>query len=105
MELLFDVKSRLKSSGAIIILILLFFYFGFYAFYGERGFRKYLYLSKEVENARVLATQYRHEKKMIHNQVRLISPGSLDLDMLDERVRMVLNFVAEDEFIILDDDE
>lgn len=103
MGLFFDIKSRLKSSGILICLILLFFYFGFYAFYGERGLRKYLYLSKEVEYARSLSEQYGHTKEDLKYQVTLLSPESLDLDMLDERARAVLNFVGDDEFIILDD--
>ena len=43
MGFLFDLKSRLKSSGIYIAFTLVIFYFGFYAFYGERGIRKYLY--------------------------------------------------------------
>jgi len=103
MGLFFDIKSRLKSSGIVICLILLFFYFGFYAFYGERGLRKYLYLSQEVEYARNLSQQYVDTREDLKYQVKLLSPASLDLDMLDERVREVLNFVGEDEFVILDE--
>ena len=36
-------------------------------------------------------------------EVRLLSPDSLDLDLLDERARIVLNFVGDDEFVILDE--
>ena len=92
MGFLFDLKSRLKSSGIYIAFTLVIFYFGFYAFYGERGIRKYLYLRHEVEYARTLA-----------EEVRLLSPDSLDLDLLDERARIVLNFVGDDEFVILDE--
>ena len=35
--------------------------------------------------------------------MRLLSPDSLDLDLLDERARIVLNFVGDDEFVILDE--
>ena len=56
MGVLFDLKSRLKSSGIYIAFTLVIFYFGFYAFYGERGIRKYLYLRHEVEYARTLAS-------------------------------------------------
>lgn len=103
MGLIFELKGRLKSSGMLILMILLFFYFGFYAFYGERGFRKYLYLSKEIEYARGLSLQYKSQKENLNKQVRLISPESLDLDLLEERVRLVLNYVEDDEFIILEE--
>ena len=84
-------------------MVLLFFYFSFYAFYGERGFRKYLYLSKEIEYARGLSNQYKFQKNDLDKQVRLISPDSLDLDLLEERVRMVLNYVGDGEFVVLED--
>jgi cell division protein FtsB len=105
MGLFFDIGNKIKSSGALISIILLFFYFGFYAFYGERGLRKYLYLSKEVEYARNLSDQYKETKEHLNTWVRLISPDSLDLDMLEERVKIVLNYAGDDEFIILDDKE
>ncbi|MEI3581859.1 MAG: septum formation initiator family protein [Alphaproteobacteria bacterium] len=103
MGFLFDLKSRLKSSGIYIAFTLVIFYFGFYAFYGERGIRKYLYLRHEVEYARTLAKQYRVKKERLAEEVRLLSPDSLDLDLLDERARIVLNFVGDDEFVILDE--
>ena len=100
MGFLFDLKSRLKSSGIYIAFTLVIFYFGFYA---ERGIRKYLYLRHEVEYARTLAKQYRVKKERLAEEVRLLSPDSLDLDLLDERARIVLNFVGDDEFVILDE--
>ncbi len=103
MGFLFDLKSRLKSSGVYIAFVLMIFYFGFYAFYGERGIRKYLYLRREVESARSLAEQYKIKKERLAEEVRLLSPDSLDPDLLDERTRIVLNFVGEDEFVILDE--
>lgn len=104
MGFLFDIKSRLKSSGIFIGFTLIIFYFGFYAFYGERGIRKYLYLRHEVEYARNLSVQYNTKKEKLNYEVKLLSPGSLDLDMLDERARSVLNFVSTDEFVILDEE-
>lgn len=74
MGFLFDLKSRLKSSGIYIAFTLVIFYFGFYAFYGERGIRKYLYLRHEVEYARTLAKQYRVKKERLAEEVRLLSP-------------------------------
>ncbi len=99
----FDLKNRLKSSGVYIAFMLIICYFGFYAFYGERGVRKYLYLRQQVEQARVLADQYKAKKERLNEEVRLLSPDSLDPDLLDERARVVLNFVEEDEFVIPDE--
>ena len=98
-----DIIYKLKKSGLLLFFVMLFFYFGYNAFYGERGFRKYMYLKKEVEYARSVADQYRKKKEDLNEEVRLLSPSTLDLDMLDERARMVLNLVGDHELIILDE--
>ena len=66
--------------------------------------QKLIYLQKEVAHARNIADHYRRNKETLDQQVKLLSSESLDLDMLDERARTVLNFVGEDEFVILDDE-
>ncbi len=103
MGLLQDIKYRLKRSGLLIFFVMLFFYFCFNGFYGDRGFQKYMYLKKEVAYAHEIADQYRHQKEELNEKVKLLSPGSLDLDMLDERAREVLNMVGSGELILLDE--
>lgn len=103
MGLLQDIKYRLRKSGLLIFLMMLFFYFCFNGFYGDRGFQKYMYLKKEVAYAHEIADKYHHQKEELNEKVRLLSPGSLDLDMLDERAREVLNMVGSGELILLDE--
>lgn len=97
-----NIKGRI-SEASLFASVLLLLYFGFHTFYGERGLRQYLHLSKEVEYARGLSRQYSRDKADWEYKVKLLSPTSLDLDMLDERVREVLNYVDSDEFVILDE--
>ena len=103
MGLLQDIKYRMKKSGLLILFVLMFFYFGFNAFCGERGFQKYLYLRKEVEYARTIAEQYRVKKEMLNAEVKMLTPGSLDLDMRDAWVRTGHNLAGGAEFVILDE--
>ena len=101
----FEIKNMVRRSWFLILAVITIFYFGSYAIYGERGVRKYLYLRHEVEYAQNLANQYKNQKEQLNTEVKLLSPESLDLDLLDERVRVVLNFVEKDEFVILDEYE
>ena len=105
MGILAELQNKIQKSGVLIFFVLLFFYFVFYTINGERGLRRYLHLRKEVGYAEQLAERYSREKHELEEKVRLLSSGSLDLDMLDERARTVLNFVSDDEFIILDNDD
>lgn len=105
MGLFLDLQHKLKSSGFLILCILLFFYFSFYTINGERGLLRYMYLSKEIVHAQKISDQYSSEKQKLEDKVRLLSSSSLDLDLLEERARVVLNFAGKDEFIILDSTE
>ncbi len=104
MNWLSDTLAKIKSSsGFLFIVILTFIYFSVYAVKGERGFFRYIYLSSEVAQAREIADKYAQEKNEWEQKVKLLSSDSLDLDMLDERARIVLNMVGKDEFVILED--
>lgn len=104
MSWLSDLWSKIKSSsGFLFIIILTFIYFSFYAVKGERGFMRYVYLTDEVQKAREIEQKYAAERKDWEEKVRLLSSDSLDLDMLEERARIVLNMVGIDEFVILDE--
>lgn len=100
-----ELQSRLKNSGLLLVCILLFIYFGYHAVNGERGFLRYMYLKQEISEARRMAENYHNQKIKLEDKVRLLSSSSLDLDMLEERARVVLNMAGPDEFIILDEQE
>lgn len=42
------------------------------------------------------------QKETLERQVYLLKPESIDQDMLEERVRLILNFAYEDEVVIHD---
>ena len=97
-----ELENRIKKSGILILFVVMFFYFAFYTINGERGLRRYLHLKQEISYATEIAERYSQEKKELEDKIRLLSSNSLDLDMLDERARTVLNMVQKDEFVILD---
>lgn len=101
-----DFFGKIKSSsGFLLIIILTFIYFSFYAIKGDRGFVRYIQLTEEVSDARLISKKYAAEKAEWEEKVKLLSSDSLDLDMLDERARVVLNMVGPKEFVILDNGE
>ena len=44
----------------------------------------------------------RAERETLERRVRLLNPGSLDADMLEERARLMLNYGHAYDIIILD---
>jgi cell division protein FtsB len=79
----------------------LFMYFGFHLMHGDMGY----FALRGVEQ-KLAETQQKYdgllaEREALENRVRLLRPGSLDLDMLDERARVVLGFAGPEEREIL----
>lgn len=105
MGLFLDLQNRLRNSGFWIFGALLLIYFAFHAINGERGLLKYIYLRQEISEANKIALNYQRQKLKLEEKVKHLSNASLDLDLLEERARVVLNFAAADEFIILDESE
>jgi len=105
MSRFFALLSKIKSSsGFFLVLVLVFVYFSFYAVKGERGLIKYINLNKEVSEARAIQEKYAEEKEAWTEKCNRLSSQNLDLDMLDERARLVLNMAGEKEFVIFDSD-
>lgn len=105
MGILIEIQNRLRKSGVLIVFVILFFYFSFYTINGERGLRRYLHLQQELSYAEKIAEKYSKKKAELEAKVRLLSSDSLDLDMLDERTRVILNYANSDEFVIIDNAE
>ncbi len=104
MNTLNDIMDKLKKSGLLIVFGILSFYFTINAIKGNRGFFKYLYLKGKVEIALQERAKYAQIKKDLEHKVAMLSESTLDLDYLEERARIVLNMVGENEYIVLDKD-
>ena len=80
----------------------IFSYFLFHLAQGDRGY----FALQGVKARQVVAEQslakVQGERLALERRVRLLRSTSLDPDMLDERVRAVLNFYDQDEFIVLE---
>ena len=103
MSFFLNLPAKFKNLMWQIAIVCVCIYFGFYTVNGDRGLLHYLHLSKEIEYAKQVATKYHQEKVKLENKVHLLSSDSLDLDLLDERAKTVLNLMRDDEFVIMDE--
>ncbi|MEX0923823.1 MAG: septum formation initiator family protein [Rhodovibrionaceae bacterium] len=75
-------------------------YFAYHAIEGERGVLAYLKLDSELESAQQIAEQVGQDRAVLEHRVDLLSPDSLDPDLLEEQARTLLNYGHEDEKVI-----
>lgn len=80
----------------------LFAYFLFHMMQGDRGYFALQGIKARQVVAEKNLAEVQGERLALERRVRLLRSTSLDADMLDERVRAVLNFYDQDEFIVLE---
>ena len=79
----------------------LFAYFAFYLLHGDMGYFAQRGLDQKLTDTQEKFDKLQSDRIALENRVKLLRPASLSLDMLDERARVVLGFVAPDERQIL----
>ncbi len=77
-------------------------YFGYHSIHGDYGLRA----GQEFERQRIVRSAELAElvshRQQLERQVELLSDGSLERDMMDEKARYQLNMSRPDEFVIFD---
>lgn len=75
-------------------------YFGYHAVQGDRGLIAWWNLRYEIEKTNYELAEVTAQKQALEHRVSLLRPGSLDRDMVEERVRLMLGSVSPADTII-----
>lgn len=100
MTLLGELRTRARQIIGPVLAATVFGYFAYHAVQGDRGLLAWIKLGQQVEEARLELTRIEMKRDALAKRVRLLHPESLDPDMLEERVRAVLGYVAKDDVMI-----
>ncbi|MGB1147254.1 MAG: FtsB family cell division protein [Alphaproteobacteria bacterium] len=76
-------------------------YFIFHLVTGERGLLAYMAIQRELNDATGILAELEETKLELERDVALLYDTPIDVDMLEERARIELGFVRDDEMIIL----
>ena len=102
MAISLSLRRRIRRVSVSFLGVFATFYFVFHIFHGDRGLMVWVKLHQQVIAAENAAKVITEKRQYLENRVMLLHPMSLDPDMLDERVRLMLNFGHPDEIIILE---
>ncbi len=94
-------KVSLQQTLGTMLSLLLCLYFAYHLLHGDRGFFANKGLQVKLVQAEKTLEDKRAERMALENRVRLLRPDGIDLDLLDERARVVLGFVKKDERVVL----
>ena len=75
----------------------------YHIFQGERGLLSWLRLQQKIVDDEKVLLSLQSQREILEHKVYLLRPDSLDKDMLEERVRLLLNFARADEVVIHDE--
>jgi cell division protein FtsB len=101
MRKLLAQRYTIRQNLLAIIGFCLCFYFAYHALLGERSYIRLMKLERQI--VRVSATyENLHEQRVaLDDKVVRLRPGSLDRDLLEERVHYVLGYYHPDDKVIL----
>ncbi|MEM7618700.1 MAG: septum formation initiator family protein [Pseudomonadota bacterium] len=101
MRKLIEHRYLLRQNMLGIIAISLTIYFSYHLIAGPRGYLELKQLEYQIEQASADLNELEIERAAIEKKVKMMRPGSIDRDLLEERVKHVLGYTAEDEYILL----
>jgi cell division protein FtsB len=100
MQLRREFHRRLKSLAAQLLGACVAGYFIYHAIQGDRGILAWLRVNQQLEAAQQELTKSTTDRAALEQRVALLSNSSLDLDMLEERARIMLNFSDPEDVVI-----
>src|SRR5215469_14467018 len=100
MDLRRDLKRRLAQVAWPMLGACLAGYFVYHAVQGDRGILAWMQVNQQIKAAQAELNQSDDAREAMEQRVALLSNSSLDLDMLEERARVMLNFSHPDDVVI-----
>lgn len=95
-------RNLISQMLATFVSFGLFIYFAFHLMHGDMGYFASRGLKQKLTDAQTRYDKVLAERTALETRVKLMRPGSLSLDMLDERARIVLGWASPDEREITD---
>lgn len=101
MNKLLAQRYLIRQNLMTLIGVCLCFYFSYHAVQGNRSVLTLYSLSQSIATTSLEASSLRSDRQGLEQKVRMLRPGSVSRDLLEERARAVLGYKYSDEVSIL----
>ncbi len=102
MRVISELRRRVRHVLPPFVWLVLTFYFGWHAVNGERGLRRMFELKQEIAVAQQVAEEISLRRTEMERKVQMLSSQSIDVDMLEESARSLLNMGQDGDYVILE---
>ncbi|MDR0695201.1 MAG: septum formation initiator family protein [Holosporales bacterium] len=92
--------GRLQKAAVAAIVTAGLAYFTVHALSGKNGLISYVRLKKKYDSEVVELAERAAELEGLKRRTKMLSSGRVDLDLLEERCRIVLGYVDEQDVVI-----
>jgi len=99
------IRYQLSRFLMPILGCLLLGYFIYHLIKGDHGWLAWQRVQAELAASQAELAQVKEEKEKLEHRVQLLQSGSLDRDLLDERVRVMLDQVEGDDIILIEENQ
>jgi cell division protein FtsB len=96
-----EVKRRFAQIVLPVLGLGALAYLGYHFFEGERGLKASWSVEQRLAKAEAERSALTAERKRLESRVGQLREGTLDRDMLDERLREMLNLVQPNDIVIM----
>jgi len=93
-------KRKFGRLTLPVITVAFLSYFGYHSIHGEYGLRGMEEFERQRVERQARLDVLVHQRQTLEKEVALLSDGSLERDMLDEKARFYLNMSRADEIVI-----
>lgn len=94
------IKKKIGPALVPTIGLCLVAYFCFHALQGHRSIFARERLQGELAEAHETLSELQTERQHLESRINLLMPDALDLDLLEEQARSVLNYAHPDDVIL-----
>lgn len=98
-----EIRARARHILGPALGICAVIYFTYHAVHGDRGLIAWRHLNQKVNAAHEILAETSVRRRLLERRIALLSPDSLDPDMLEERARLMLNYGYPDDIVIPND--
>ena len=94
------MNQKLRHIIFPVVIAALTVYFTYHIFQGQRGVLAWIRLDKKLKEQESVLNSLIKERECLEKEAYLLRPDSLDIDLLEEKARQVLNFAHPDEVVV-----
>ncbi|HEV7318870.1 MAG TPA: septum formation initiator family protein [Ensifer sp.] len=93
-------KRKLGRLVMPLIAVAFLSYFGYHSIHGGYGLKATEQFDRQIVERQTRLDELTKKRMILEKEVQLMSDGSLERDMLDEKARLALNMSRSDEIVI-----